>query len=279
MSNEPEHRMLFDLRGRRKRVIQVIYVILAVLMAASLLVIGMPGGLNPFSSGGSVVSQDAADLALKRANNLEAKLQANPKNENAQVELIRARITAGNSLVEVDDKGQQTVGDKAKAQYDLAADTWATYARKSENPDPSVAQLMANTFFSLAQGSTVAQFRSNIKGAVQAQQIVADNAVKESKKGGQSPTGSLTTLAMYQYYAQDFESADANRKLAVDAARGKAEKKQIDTQLDTVEKDAKRIAKLLKQAEKQAKQGGKEALENPLGGLGSGSSLGGSTAP
>lgn len=279
MSNEPEHRMLFDLRGRRKRVIQVIYVILAVLMAASLLVIGMPGGLNPFNSGGSVVSQDAADLALKRADSLEARLRANPQNENAQIELIRARITAGNSLVEVDDKGQQTVGDEAKTQYDLAAETWTRYARKSENPDPSVAQLMANTFFSLAQGSTVAQFQSNIEDAVQAQQIVADNAVKESKRGGQSPAGPLTTLAMYQYYAQDFKDADANRERALESARSKPEKDQINAQLDSVEKDARRIAKVLKQAEKQAKQGAKDALENPLGGLGSGSSLGGATTP
>lgn len=279
MSEDHENRMLFDLRGRRKRVIQVIYVILAVLMAASLLVIGMPGGLNPFSSGGGVVSQDAADLALKRADNLEQKLQGNPSNENAQVELIRARITAGNSLVELDDNGQQRVGDKATAQYDLAAETWNKYLKTSKNPDPSVALLMANTFFSLSQGSTVAQFKSNIDSAVQAQQVFADNAVKESKTGGQNPTGALTTLAMYQYYAQDFKAADASRKQALAHATGETEKKQIENQLSSVEKDAKRIGKLIKQAEKQAKQGGKQALDNPLGGLGSGNSLGGATAP
>lgn len=277
--SEDEHRMLFDLRGRRKRVIQVIYVILAVLMAASLLVIGMPGGLNPFSSGGGVVSQDAADLALKRADNLEQKVQTNPNNENAQVELIRARITAGNSLVELDDNGQQKVGDKATAQYDLAAEAWNRYLKTSKNPDPSVALLMANTFFSLSQGSTVAQFKSNIESAVQAQKVFADNAAKEAKTGGQNPTGALTTLAMYQYYAQDFETADATRKQALGFATGETEKKQIENQLDSVEKDAKRIGKLIKQAEKQAKQQGKQALDNPLGGLGSGSSLGGATAP
>lgn len=279
MSQEPEHRMLFDLRGRRKRVIQVIYVILAVLMAASLLVIGMPGGLNPFNSGGGVVSQDAAELAMKRADNLQQQLKKNPGNENAQVELIRARITAGNSLVQVDDKGQQTVGDKANAQYDLAAEAWDDYLKQTKQPDPSVAQLIANTFFSLSQGSTVAQFQANIKGAVEAQEIVAENAVKEAKQGGQNPVGPLTTLAMYQYYAQDYAAAEASRKQALAAANGAAEKKQIETQLDSVEKDAKRIGKLLKQAQKQAKKDGGKSLENPMGGLGSGSGLGGATAP
>lgn len=271
--------MLFDLRGRRKRVIQVIYVILAVLMAGSLLIIGMPGGMNPFNSGGGVVSQDAADLALKRANNLEAKLQANPQNENARIELIRARITAGNSLVEVGESGQQTIGDEATAQYDLAAEAWSKYLKQSDSPDPSVALLMANTFFQLSQGSTVAQFQSNIKAAVEAQKVFADNAVKEAKNGGQNPTGALTTLAMYQYYAQDFAAAEASRKQAMDAATGASEKKQIETQLDSVEKDAKRIGKILKQAQKQARKDGGKSLENPFGGLGSGGSLGGTPAP
>lgn len=271
MSNEPEHRMLFDLRGRRKRVIQVIYVILAVLMAGSLLVIGMPGGMNPFSSGGGVVSQDTADLQIKRANQLEERLLTNPKNTNAQVELVRARIAAGNSLVEVDDSGQQTVGAKATAQYDLAAEAWSDYVKQVDKPDPSLAQLMANTFFSLSQGATVAQFQANIKAAVDAQSVVAENAVRESRKGGQSPAGPLATLATYQYYAQQFDAADASRKQALAAATGETERKQIDRQIAAAEKDAKRINKLIKQANKQAKKDGGKALENPLGGLGSSS--------
>lgn len=281
MSQEPENRMLFDLRGRRKRVIQVIYVLLAVIMAASLLVIGMPGGLNPFSTGGSVVSQDAADLSVKRAEDLQEKLATQPNNEQAQVELIRARISAGNSLIEVDeDTGEQTVGDKATAQYDLAAEAWNRYLKQTGNkPDPSVAQLMANTLFSLSQGSTVAQFQSNIKAAADAQEIFTDNAVKEAKKGGQNPVGPLTTLATYQFYAQDFEAGDATAKQAMAAANNETEKKQIKTQLDAARKDAKRIGKVLAQARKQAKQDGGKSLEDPLGSLGSSNSLGGTTAP
>lgn len=281
MSEEPENRMLFDLRGRRKRVIQVIYVILAVLMAASLLVIGMPGGLNPFSTGGSVVSQDAADLSVKRAEELQRRIETQPNNKQAQAELVRARIAAGNSLIEVDeDTGQQTIGDKATAQYDLAAEAWNRYLKTTgEQPDPSVAQLMANTLFSLAQGSTVAQFQSNIEAAAEAQRFFTDNAVRESKQGGQNPVGPLTTLATYQYYSQDFEAGDANRKKALAATTNETEKKQIKTQLDSVRKDAKRINKVLTQARKQARQDGGKSLEDPLGSLGSGSSLGGTTTP
>lgn len=273
--------MLFDLRGRRKRVIQVIYVLLAVLMAASLLVIGMPGGLNPFSSGSGVVSQDAADLSVKRAEELQQKIETRPNNEQAQAELVRARIAAGNSLIEVDeDTGEQTVGDKATAQYDLAAQAWDQYLETTNNqPDPSVAQLMANTLFSLSQGSTVAQFQTNIRDATKAQQFFTDNAVKESKKGGQNPIGPLTTLATYQFYSGDFETGDATAKKALASANNETEKKQIKTQLDAVRKDAKRIEKVISQARKQAKKDGGKSLEDPLGSLGSGDALGGTTTP
>src|SRR5690349_1538693 len=106
--------MLFDLRGRRKRVIQVIYVLLALIMVASLVVIGLPGGISPFNSGGNLVSEDAAELSIERAENLETKLQATPNAENIQKELIRARIAAGGSLFERDDStGQVVITDKA----------------------------------------------------------------------------------------------------------------------------------------------------------------------
>ncbi|HMY25125.1 MAG TPA: hypothetical protein PLJ59_02235, partial [Solirubrobacterales bacterium] len=106
MANEPEHKMLFDVRGRRKRVIQVIYVILAIIMAASLVVIGLPGGVNPFNNGNTSANSDYAKANVERAENLQTKLQTQPNNEQLAVELIRARLSAGQSLSESD----QTTG-------------------------------------------------------------------------------------------------------------------------------------------------------------------------
>ena len=93
MAEEPERNMLFDLRGRRKRVIQVIYVLLAIIMAASLVVIGLPGGVNPFGNTNSA-NQDVAEANVERAENLQQKLKTQPNNETAAVELIRARFSA-----------------------------------------------------------------------------------------------------------------------------------------------------------------------------------------
>ncbi|MEX1219817.1 MAG: hypothetical protein WEB05_05460 [Solirubrobacterales bacterium] len=269
MSNEPEHQMLFDLRGKRKRVIQVIYVVLAVIMAASLLVIGLPGGVNPFGGASGVVSQDGADLAIDRAERLESRVASEPNNNNAQAELIRARVSAGNSLVELDDQGRTQVGDKATVQYDLAAQAWEGYLRQTGNrPDPTVAVLVAGTLFSLAQGSSVAQFEANIKDAAKAQQFVVDASTESFRKeDGPPPTGALVTLASYQYYAQETAAAEANRRKALQSTRDDAEREQIISQLDAVRKEGKRIGRLIEQAKNQAKKDGGKSLQNPLGNL------------
>jgi len=274
VSEEPENRMLFDLRGRRKRVIQVIYVMLAVVMAASLLVIGLPGGVNPFGGGGSVVSQDLADLSIERAEKLETRLEAAPNNAKAQEELIRARITAGNNLIEIDDEGrQQGVTAEANEQYDLAAQAWNKYLKTtSGRPDQGVAQLVANMLFSLAQGSSIAQFESNVQSAADAQEQVARAAERKYDGGrgdGPPPTAALVTLATYQYYSQDFPAAARTRSQALAGIESEGQRKQVTTQLNAVEKDAKRIGKVLKRAKKQARKDGGKSLENPFGGFGS----------
>jgi len=272
--------MLFDLRGRRKRVIQVIYVMLAVIMAASLVVIGLPGGVNPFNDGNSSVNSDAAKTTIQRADNLQKKLKEQPNNTNIAKELIRARFAAGQSLYSTDSStGQATITDEATTQLEMAAEAWTKYLKiANDNPDPEIAQLMAQVLFTLSQGSTVAQFQSNVKDATQAQQIVADSAVAQQKKNGVSASNQLATLAIYQLYAQDYEAAAKSRDKALAATDDKAEQNQIKQTFTATEKDAKRIGKLIDQAVAQAKKDGGKSLENPLGSLGSSTSVGGASS-
>jgi hypothetical protein len=279
VANEPEHQMLFDLRGKRKRVIQVIYIMLAVIMAASLLVIGLPGGVNPFGGGTGVVSQDGADLAIERAERLEERVAAEPNNKNAQAELIRARVTAGQSLLEVDDQGLTQVGAEARVQYDLAAQAWEDYLRQTDNnPDPTVAVLVSNTLFSLAQGSAVAQFEANIKDAARAQQFVVDSATEAfANEEGPPPTGALVTLATYQFYAQQTAEAEKNARKALALTTDDAEREQINTQINAIRRESERIGRQIEQAKRQAQQDGGESLNDPLGGLGTPGT--GGTAP
>ena len=269
MTEEPERGMLFDLRGRRKRVIQVIYVMLAFVMAASLLVIGLPGGINPFGSGSSVVSQDTADVAIERATRIEGRLRQDPDNLALQQELIRERIVAGNALVEVDGDSQ-VVGPEAVEQYELAATAWDRYVEESNRqPDRGVSQLVAGTLFSLAQGATIAQFEANMAAATEAQGFVAEAGIREFRQqDGPAPTGLLVSLATYQYYSLDFAAAEKTRQEALGFADSPEQRKEINRTLDSVERDAKRVRKALAQAKKQARKEGGSSLSEPAGSLG-----------
>ncbi|MGB0121096.1 MAG: hypothetical protein WBP55_09120 [Solirubrobacterales bacterium] len=283
MAEEPEQRMLFDLRGRRKRVIQVIYVLLALIMVASLVVIGLPGNISPFSSGAGGVDTNAAEVSINRSENLEARIAAEPNNLAAKEELIRARTSAGKALSEIDPAtGQVIVTSAAGVQYDLAADAWDDYLKAAKgNPDPSVALLMAQTFNGLSIGGTVARFESNSKEAVKAQEIVVENAKQEFKKGeGQSPATQMLQLAYFQYLAQDPKAAAATGKEALTFITDETEIKQFKAQLKTSAQQGASIARQLKAARQQAKQDGGQSLQEPAGSLGTQDSAGAAaTAP
>src|SRR3954466_9519606 len=90
--------MLFDLKGRRRRVVQVTYVGLAVLMGGGLVLSGIgssaSGGLLDALVGGGGGS--SKDDARKPYNNqikaAKARLRVNPKDRAALATLVRAHF-------------------------------------------------------------------------------------------------------------------------------------------------------------------------------------------
>ena len=261
--------MLFDLRGRRKRFIQVIYATLAVLMGGGLIFFGIgsdvQGGLfDAFSdSGGSGASfSDEAD-------DIEQKLETQPNNEILLAQLVRARYSAGNAGIEVDETGQQSVTTDAREQFEKAADAWDRYLKAAgQEPDPNLALLAANVSFLLAQTSSTAdEADANLKTAADAQDIVAK---------ARPNVGTLSTLATYEYYSLDFEAGDAARDRALSEAP-KTRRKAIERQLESIRKAAKSYEQQV-QAQQKASAGQQgEALENPLGGLSGGGTGAGAT--
>jgi hypothetical protein len=265
--------MLFDLRGRRKRVVQVVYAMLAVMMGASLFLVVGPVNLGDLVNGGGS-SSDAASISMDRAAQLDKKLRQNPQDQNLLLALTRERITAGNNLAQIDPKTQAAIPTAESAQqYQLAADAWERYLKTSPSPpNPNVALLVANSLLSLAQTSTTAEeAKANAAAAGDAQLIYAH---------AKPSSGAFSTLAYYYYAALDFKDADAAAKQAEAESKTKAERKQVQATLASIRKQAKKFAQQLAAAQKaqQAQPGqGKQQLENPLGGLG-GSGLG-SPAP
>lgn len=258
--------MLFDIRGRRKNVVRVVYAVLALLMGASLFLV-----IGPFNLGelvGSNGTSEAAEVLEEQAERTEQRLLRNPDSETLLLSLTRTRIAAANAHTEVNpETGAQVVTPEGVRQRQLAAETWNRYLKATEAPRPTVALLAAGNYFGLAETArSLGEATENVEKAAATQRIAAE---------GQPTINSLTTLAIYEYYAGNFVAGDKAARQAEALVANKAEVQQIEEQMKEYRKRGKAFAAQKKQLAQQEKAQGKEALQNPLGGLaGSSGSLG-----
>jgi tetratricopeptide (TPR) repeat protein len=260
--------MVFDTRGRRKHVVRVVYAILALLMGASLFLVVGPFNIANLLGGSSTT--EAGKVLNEQAERIERKLHTEPDNEALLLSLTRARVAAGNSQTEVNPETGGTVFT-VEGRQDLtrAAEAWSRYLKQADEPNPSAGQLMARAYFSLAEyhytSGNIEEADANIEEAAAAQRIAAE---------AQPSLGSLTTLAIYEYFAGDFGAGDKVAKQAV-AKAPKEEAKEVKKQMAEYRTRAKALEKQKAEFAKFEKSQRKEALENPFGGLGgSSSSLG-----
>jgi len=248
--------MLFDLQsGKRKRVIQVVYAILALLMGGSLVLFGVgsdaPGGLldavglgSNSSGGDSGYEQQIEDA--------EAKLQTNPNDPEALLELVRYQSLAANTRIERDPNTGQVSGIPAEARSELeaAADAWRRYLdTKPKEPDAGAALQVVGTFILLGDA----------EGAARAQRIVAEQRDTAEAWGN---------LAYYLYADFSFKQADEAAARAVELA-DPSERKRTERQFAQIAEQARKEKKRL---DKQRKEGGAEQgeqqLTDPFGALG-----------
>jgi hypothetical protein len=259
MAQDGERRMLFDVRGKRKNVIRVVYAILALLMGGSLFLTVGPFSISELVGGGG--TRSAAEVLDEQAERIEGRLAKDPKNEAMLLSLTRARIGAANSQVEKDPAtGQTIVPKEAEADYEAGLQAWNRYLKQvGKEANTSGAQLVASTHFSLAEASAggISGIEENLRKAADAQRLVAE---------ARPNLGTLSTLAIYEYYANDFAAGDKAAKEAEREA-GKSERKGVQKQLAQYRKRGKQWEKSRKAFAKQEAKQGKEALQNPLGGF------------
>jgi DNA-binding protein YbaB len=259
-ANDGERRMVFDIRGRRKNVVKVVYAILALLMGASLFLV-----IGPFNIAGLFEDKNAASNAAsqfeEQATTLERKLKQDPEDAQLLLSLTRARVNAGNSLVEVNPETEAVAyTPESRQQLAEASESWSKYLKATDEPSPSGAQVAAGALFSLAQISrTGGEAEANVRAAAQAQEIVAE----------QRPSlGSLSTLAIYRLYSFDYGGAKQAEKEALPYANTKFERENLGNELDQIEKRAREFQKQLQEIEKEAKKArakGEAGVANPLG--------------
>lgn len=251
MADDGERRMLFDTRGRRKNVIRVVYAVLALLMGTSLFFVVGPVNIGEII--GNSASTEASEIFDEQAERIERKLETEPgKEEQLLIQLTRARINAGNSRVIVD-PGELTreVTPEAQDEYEKAQEAWERYLASVEDPNPSAAQLVATTFFQLAESAaSVRGAEENVAQATEAQRIAAE---------ARPSVGTLSTLAYYEYFDGNFKAGDEARRRATEMVVNKQEAKAVEAQLNELRKNAKQFAQRKKQlakAEKELKQQG-----------------------
>lgn len=253
MAENGERRMLFDTRGKRKNVIRVVYATLALLMGASLFV--AVGPFNLAEIVGTSNEINAAKTLDEQVERIEGRLVKDPENEQLLLSLTRAQIGAGNARL---DPEAPTLSVETINAFNDGLDTWNVYLTQAGGePNATAAQLVAGTAFALAERGSVstAETQANIKKATEAQRIAAE----------QRPSlGSLSTLAIYEYYNGNPAAGDKAAKQATALIPSKAEKENIKKQLEQSRKSAASFVKQAEQAAKNQQQSGGEALQNPF---------------
>jgi hypothetical protein len=253
--------VIFDLKsGKRRRVVQVVFGILAAIFLISFVGFGIGSnasggifdalGIGGGSSSGGDTSYD------QQIEDAQDKLEADPQNARAMIDLVNFYYLAANEGVDVDTQtGQTSISEDAHSRLEDAVATWQDYLdTKPAKVDPSTAASAAQAYVLL----------NDAGGAAEAQQIVADAGGTAADYG---------QLALYLYADGKMKEGDAAGDKAV-AAADPSQRQQIRKQMDSLAESAR---KQQRQIEKQAQQGGNEAgeaqLENPFGGLGSGSTV------
>ena len=176
--------MLFDLKGKRRRLVQATYLTLAVLMGGGLVLFGIGGDVSgglfdAFSERGG--SSDTSSETRKRVERAETKLKTQPNDVQALTEVIR-----GNFQLATNEVDQNTGAIKAEGQDELrkADQAWSRYldARKGE-PEPSIALLMLQVYGQGAlnqpeKGVQVAEALTEVRPNAQSYLTLADLATQ-----------------------------------------------------------------------------------------------------
>ena len=164
--------VLFDLRGKRKRMVQVVYVMLAAIFLLGFVGfgIGVGGGLGGIFDAlgiGNGSSSSSTSAFTQQVQDAKAQVKKHPQDEKALLNLARYEYLSGQSELGRPDAttGQPVVTDDARWPSSTRRPTPGSgYVKVAKKPDPAVAGQIAFAYSSI----------SDFGGAARAQQIVAD---------------------------------------------------------------------------------------------------------
>lgn len=253
--------MLFDIRGKRRNVVKVVYAVLAVLMGLSLFLVTGGTSLSGLF-GGNEGGSSAAGLE-EQSERLERKLVKNPEDPGLLLALTRSQINVSNQLVDIVETEAGPVTEatpESRAEMQRASDNWSKYLKATSEPSVGGALVVAPALYGLAtQSQSPNEIEGNMKAAADAQQIVAD----------QRPSlNAWSTLAIYRYLSFDYAAAGKAAEEAKKLTTSKFERENLENQLAEYANSGHQFEREIKRTEKANEGSGKAQLENPFGGLG-----------
>jgi tetratricopeptide (TPR) repeat protein len=238
--------LLFDLKGKRKRLVQVVYVMLAILFGGGLVLFGVGGNvsgglIDAFrgnSSGGA--DNSAFTDVVDRA---EAQAKRNPDSPAAWIAVVRAQFNLASSPAGSDasngaltDRGQQAVVEVTQA--------WKKYeALKPKKIDPSGASFAALAF-----------------GALQDYDKAAD--IQQQSLETRPSANGYFQLADFAYRADQVERGDRAAKEAVRRTPSD-QRNTVRSLISDLKKQGRQIAAAVKEAEKAQAEARKKGQKEP----------------
>jgi hypothetical protein len=224
--------MLCDRKDKRRRAVQVTYLMLAILMGAGLVLFGIGssvnGGLSDLFSGGGGSNQ-GDKVIQKRIDSAEKLLTVNAKNPAALATVIRGHYQLATA------NADQNTGQFSKdAIPDLqqAATAWERYlATNPAKPDVGLARVMVQAYTGLAQSSAGDQNPPGTTGPTPAEKNWAGAASAAELIAARQPNPtSYIALVQYASLAKQTAKADLAGQKAIQLApkkQRKAVKQQV----------------------------------------------------
>jgi hypothetical protein len=222
--------MLFDLKGKRKRAVQVTYIGLAFLLAAGLIGAGIggstSGGLfDAITGSGGGGSSNADKTIQKRIDAAEKRLQVDPKNAAAYAIIVRSHY----QLASAHSNQSGQFDSKGVGELQQATSAWSRYVSVTKDPDPSLANLAFQAYGALAQTKkSPSDQKPYLAGAADAIEIVAS---------------AQPSVNAYLQLMQTATLAGQTRKAALAGQQAvalapKAQKKQVKDQISQIKAQA-----------------------------------------
>lgn len=143
--------MLFDLKGRRRHVVQGTYLMLAVLMGGGLVLFGIGGGtsgglLDAFKGGGG--SSTGNSILTKEISAAQKRLVLNPKDQGALGTIVKNNYQLASATA---DPTTGAFSAKGKTQLAEASSAWERYlALSPATVDDTLANYMLQAYSPLA---------------------------------------------------------------------------------------------------------------------------------